>query len=108
MKLRHAAALALVVVCACSKNTDTASESWFLMVPPASGTDSFDTSAPLSKWRVSGNFASVAECTSSQADDIKAYEDNTVQVATNVAEFNVKVYRAGRCVASDDPGLKDK
>ncbi len=108
MKLRHAAALALIVVCTCSRKTDLTDQSWYLLVPPATGIDSFDTSAPLSKWRVSGNFDSVAECTKAQAEDIKAYRDNSVQVAVNEAEFGVKAYSAGRCIGADDPGLKRK
>ncbi len=108
MKLRHAAALALIVVCACSRKTDLTDQSWYLIVPPTTGIDSFDTSAPLSKWRISGNFDSVAECTKAQADDIKGYEENAGQVATNVAELGVKVFGAGRCIAADDPGLKGK
>ena len=108
MKIRHAAALALILVCACSRKTELTGQSWYLMLPPTTGTDSFDTSAPLLKWTASGNFDSLAECTQAQAEDIKAYRDNSVQVATNVAEFSVKVYSAGRCIGSDDPGLKAK
>ena len=108
MKLRYAAALALIVFCACSGNTnDTTATNGncYLMVPPKAG-DSFDINAPLSKWIVSGTFDSVSECTSAQARDIKGFQDNSVQVATNVAELGVKIYSAGRCIAIDDPRLK--
>ncbi len=114
MKVRHAVVLALIVLCACSLcacsgNTNETTEikgNCYLMVPPMVG-NSFDINAPLSKWLVSGTFDSVSECTSAQAKHIKEYQDNSVQVAANVAELGARVFMAARCVATDDPHLKD-
>src|SRR5260370_346734 len=58
MKSRHAAALAFV--------------GWYLMVPPAIGTDdttwSFDTDAPLTLWTRTATFSSKQECEQAKED----------------------------------------
>lgn len=48
MKLQHAAALALT--------------GWYLMTPPTQAKGRFDTSAPLSKWRIEAGFETGEEC----------------------------------------------
>ncbi len=82
MKLRHAAAFALV--------------GWYLMQPPAHrGTDGksvFEDARPLTMWRQIGAYDTAKEC--------EAQIDHMVTLPTDVgAEFV-------RCVASDDPRLK--
>jgi len=85
MKLQHAAALALT--------------GWYLMTPPTQAKGRYDTSAPLSKWRIEAGFGTGEECKktlvllSSRAlkegkpDDIEALKD-------------------AQCVATDDARLK--
>ena len=85
MKLQHAAALALA--------------GWYLMTPPTQAKGRYDTSAPLSKWRIEAGFGTSEECKkmlvllSSSAlkegkpDDIEAVKD-------------------AQCVSTDDARLK--
>jgi hypothetical protein len=85
MQPRHTAALALV--------------GWYLMIPPMRGQEILDHS-PLSKWQVGEEDDSKVEC----ENTIEDYTKNAEQVTDpgTVAE-----YTRGRCMASDDPRLKD-
>jgi hypothetical protein len=53
MKLRHAAALALV--------------GWYLMMPPSDG-HSIDRNAPLDKWEVYSGYDTAKECEEGKID----------------------------------------
>ena len=87
MKLRHTAAVALT--------------GWFMITPPPLSTGHYDTSAPLSKWKIEGGAATREECEQTRtllsghatkqgrASDIEAVKD-------------------ARCVAQDDPALQGK
>jgi hypothetical protein len=85
MKLRHAAALALM--------------SWYLIDPPA---ETPDPNLPLSEWEIVDQFNSKAECVRSaevthawakKSPDLYSYERNPDRYA--------------KCVSSKDPGIKD-
>jgi hypothetical protein len=60
MKPRHAAALALVLLCACSKK----SKGWYLLVPPIEGA-TINKSAPVAKWEIRQSFDDAASCDAS-------------------------------------------
>lgn len=108
MKPRHAAALALVF--------------WYLMMPPLvrvgldprdSSRDSVapDSDAPLSKWFWSGSFDSVDACQRSQEKEIAKTQRRNSLSPFPPAEIgrNVEVaFWEARCIASDDPRLKEK
>jgi len=98
MKLHFAAALALV--------------GWYLIVPPvrvdSKGSPEeqsdrsgfvYETDAPLSKWFNEGNFDSAAAC-----DQALSQFRHTPRAtaADQIQEL------AARCIASDDPRLKEK
>ncbi|MFZ0887809.1 MAG: hypothetical protein WA005_05095 [Candidatus Binataceae bacterium] len=109
MKLRHAAALALV--------------GWYLMVPPGEKSG-LPPDAPLSQWRHIASFDSAGQCEHSLNElrrdfsaetkaAIKAWhacdrcKDQRLDrvVHTLAAEQTAK---AGQCIASDDPRLMGK
>jgi hypothetical protein len=109
MKPRHAAAPALV--------------GWYLMLPPG-----FKSAAQLSKWEVQDSFDTAMECTQGRGNLMKSFrkalEEEQVQEKealeklpkdTAVLEATPPILRAyirekyyARCVASDDPRLKEK
>jgi hypothetical protein len=98
VNLRHAAALALV--------------GWYLIVPPTrvdreglpeplpdkSGFF-YDTDAPLSNWFNEGNFDSAAACAQSLSE---LRHTPRATAADRIQES------AAKCVATDDPRLKEK
>ena len=89
MKPRHAAALALAV-------------GWYLMVPPMRGHGQAEIleHASLSKWEVGEEDASKAQC----EDTIKDYTEHAEDVTDPGTSAR---YSRGRCMASDDPRLKN-
>jgi hypothetical protein len=93
MKLRHAAALALV--------------GWYLMTPPWVGFETFDWSAPLSKWYEAEQFKTAAECQNYREHvSAKDLTEKKAVPAGHSADANAEVYRHGQCVADDDPRLE--
>lgn len=84
LKFRHGAALALV--------------GWYLMVPPLVGLNAYNSDAPLNTWKLFLSFDSAAECEAFAADRQKNATDSDVRNAA----------RESKCIASDDPRLKDK
>jgi hypothetical protein len=90
MKLRHAAALALV--------------GWYLMVAPTSGKEGDPESkflfhAPLSKWRQLGEFDSATECNEQR----EKWVTTVLSLSSDTPEGTWAL-----CVATDDPRLKGK
>jgi hypothetical protein len=85
MKLRHAAALALV--------------GWYLMVPPSQrGGVSLD--APLRSWRSFGNYDTARDC-----------EDDHLELAEKSKQATPSghlIVELAQCIASDDLRLKEK
>ena len=107
MKLRHAAALALV--------------GWYLMVPPLAGTKQhpgLDTNAPISHWSIYKSFDTAKACETALLKGIYANDgvpdmfhglgvrSDDPQAVTLALAF--KDVALGQCVASDDPRLKEK
>jgi hypothetical protein len=95
MKLRHAAALALV--------------SWYLMVPPRSEGGA-DVRAPLGDWIICTSYDTADACeeglrqySERLADDLQAHSDNRAFVA-----WAKQATPHARCIATDDPRLKSK
>jgi hypothetical protein len=94
MKLRHAAALALV--------------GWALMMPPPRPVgDHFKTnfSAPLSKWATVRTFDSQSQCETARAVYQQKPTGNLV-IMLGAAEAQATT-KASQCVADDDPRLKE-
>jgi len=95
MKLRHVAALALVA--------------WFLMMPPPRTVgDHFETNfyAPLSKWTKLRRFDLQSQCeTTREAYQKKPTGNLVIMLGAAEAQATTK---ASRCVASDDPRLKEQ
>jgi hypothetical protein len=106
--LRHAVALALV--------------GWYLMMPPlrppqsirwSEGKFQVDTltPAPLSQWTIVDSFDSARECRESH---LKLLNDRLVKLDHDRIMNSVKGYIQieqaynAKCVASDDPRLKEK
>jgi|SRR5208337_782905 len=102
MNLRHAAALALV--------------GWYLMVPPvvqpSGGEEMADPSAPLSKWVNRGTFDSARKCDEALQRfqfDIQSNYQSAVGEALTDSEFQrIRQASSAKCVAKDDPRLKEK
>lgn len=101
MNSRHAAALALV--------------GWYLMMPPfikvapGPGDPSRDkvpdSDAPLTKWFWAGSFNSVDACQRSQEKELAEIQRRNSSNPSPPAEL---AFREARCIASDDPRLKEK
>jgi hypothetical protein len=93
MKLRHAAVLALV--------------GWYLMTPPLSWSSDrtkigSDLSRPLSEWDSYSTYDTEADCNK----EIDAWNRRAVSYARD-HHTTLNISHA-RCVASDDPRLKEK
>ncbi len=94
MKLRHAAALALV--------------GWYLMVPPVelspSGERAFNFNAPLSQWYRWDFYGTAGECWYVDRDLFLRSEN-----ALRIDPLNdaANAYLEAQCVASDDPRLQN-
>jgi hypothetical protein len=88
MNLRHAAALALV--------------GWYLMQPPthrgADGKSVFEDALPLTTWKQIAAYDTAKEC-QAQIEHMETLPAKMSEVEG--AEFM-------RCIASDDPRLKEK
>ncbi|HKN01089.1 MAG TPA: hypothetical protein VJX23_11280 [Candidatus Binataceae bacterium] len=95
MKLRHAAALALV--------------GWYLMLPPVSNGLDSKTSMPLYLWTQfeAKSFSTLAECEARKASYKQENLDDAKEGSKQQNVF-LKISEnadKGRCVKSDDPGL---
>ena len=87
MTFRHAAALALV--------------GWYLMLPPPNprAFGGVDDDAPIVQWKLFDSYDSAMECKMA-AERMVASGDST-----GVVEAQLK---QARCIATDDPRLKEK
>jgi len=85
MKLQHAAALALA--------------GWYLMTPPIQAKGRYETSAPLSKWRIEAGFGSSEDCKKTLVGlASRAREEGKTQ--------DIEAVKDAQCVATDDSRLK--
>jgi hypothetical protein len=86
MKLQHAAAaLALA--------------GWYLITPPPQANGQFDTSVPLSEWRIQSGFGTGEDCKNTVAElSSKAMREGRSGDADEL--------KASQCVSTDDPRLK--
>jgi hypothetical protein len=96
---RHAAALALV--------------GWYLMVPPWNGPDSFDEKAPFNTWEQIDVYDSATDCSRYRVKDIEIISKSSglLPLRSDVGRDAKSVRNrlvASRCIASDDPRLKEK
>jgi hypothetical protein len=118
MKLRHAAALALV--------------GWYLMIPPALPNGQPNLGAPLSQWGQGGDFDTAAACHKAYGDRLALAKKALGEVARAIdlmpestknskkplsqldpdlykADLEISLFAlhsaAARCIASDDPRL---
>jgi hypothetical protein len=96
MKLRHAAALALV--------------GWYLMVPPpkVAGRLLVDLDAPLSKWTVYNPYETAAECAQGHVDFGKKIKENLTKEPTQDNKMQYQQIISAQCIASNDPRLNSK
>jgi len=98
MKLRHAAALALV--------------GWYLMLPPQhGGSADFNTHAPLSEWTVLEKYDDTSACERGKMDQLSKWYDRASvdRPGTKEAEKDILMtirLNDSQCIASDDPRLK--
>ena len=84
---------------------------WCLMVPPENCCPpSIGENAPISKWEVlnsGGLYMSKAECEKDIKQYAKDYHEGRMRCSHFECEVNVERPLAGRCIASDDPRVKD-
>jgi hypothetical protein len=95
MKLRHAAALALI--------------GWALMMPPPRPVgDHFETnfSAPLSKWSTVRTFDLQSQCEAAREAYQQKPTGNLVILLGAAEAQATTTTKASRCVADNDPRLK--
>jgi hypothetical protein len=94
MKLRHAAALALV--------------GWYLMVPPfTDGPQIIDPDASFSKWQVMDSFDTANACRIAR-DGLRKWADDHKKECTDPVRINAYLcvrQIAADCIATDDPRL---
>ncbi len=89
MKLRHAAALALV--------------GWYLMVPPLNADGTPNAHAPLSQWSMDGSYDTAKECTDRFHSDMNVAAGLKRDLGGMNARLSVN---DEQCIATDDPRLK--
>jgi hypothetical protein len=100
VNFRHSVALALV--------------GWYLMCAPRVSDSplSFDSSAPLSRWSMSGSYDTASECRQGKDDLLKPLLE-TVQQAqsqgdkTKFSQMLFAMMDALQCFSTDDPRLKE-
>lgn len=72
---------------------------WFLITPPLQANGHYDTSAPLSKWKVEGGAGTLEECKGAQALlSSRALKEGKPS--------DVEMVKDARCVSQDDPRLE--
>jgi len=89
VNLRHVAALALV--------------GWYLMQPPWVSHNTFDASAPLSRWKIATSFDSAADCENFLSSNGLYYRTHP---NVKQADWFARLWGASQCIATDDPRLK--
>ena len=101
MNRRHAAALVLV--------------GWYLIIPPLKSEWTLNPDAPLSEWDITGNaLDTAAACEKARAQVLtlaKNIESGAPEFAVkdnNQRQVYVTAFRMVRCIATDDPRLKEK
>jgi hypothetical protein len=92
MKTRHAAALALV--------------GWYLMVPPLDRQRRSLTNAPLTRWSRVRTLDSEHACKEWLAALLKSFKGHSFENFEQAVQADSVFH--GRCIASDDPRLKEK
>jgi hypothetical protein len=84
---------------------------WYLMNPQWSDSkNAYDTAAPLSHWSQKHSFNTADECEDYRSNLIEGIRQNAggaIQ-AGSFAEVMIRLATVSRCVASDDPRLKEK
>jgi hypothetical protein len=105
MKSRHAAALALV--------------GWYLMTPPLNLAGVPDSGAPISSWHNERSFDSARDCEEgkdtvleSRLEGAKRLEEIQIQKDpegfAKYIRWTRSEFAASKCIATDDPRLKEK
>ena len=102
MNLRHTSALALV--------------GWYLMTPPISTSGSLNTDGPLSAWVEDSAHDSASACEQMKAEMLYAtaaarslFPDSAENKHGRATlALNNDRYLNARCIATDDPRLKEK
>lgn len=100
MRLRHAAAVALLLVLPAS----AFASGWYLMAPPVNSNGEPDLQAPLSKWMMEGSYDTAADC--------HAQHQRELDMAWRFKRENAnsKLFgqeQAERCIATDDHRLTE-
>ena len=84
---------------------------WCLIVPPlvASGTHDVysDYDAPITEWKVEGNYSSLEECRLGR-DHLIAKFDQTYNPLDETERAIRRTYFDGLCLSTDDSRLKPK
>ena len=97
VKLRHAAALALV--------------GWYLMAPPFTR-DGVNSKALLFEWKQVASFDTTSECAEHAAGMEKFVagraEQNKDPRYRDTLRYAAQAFSQSLCIASDDPRLKEK
>lgn len=96
VNLRHATAVALV--------------GWYLMLAPFNAENRSDDSAPLSKWRTGSAFDSAQACERNRAMTLSTIAHVSARGASDKQGKDALFHDfvVARCIASDDPRLKEK
>jgi hypothetical protein len=95
MKLRHAAALALV--------------GWYLMAPPIAKNFQSVLQAPLSRWSIEAGFDSADACNQAKFAVTQGRAVSKLpNLPANARATISTAHRMSQCIASDDPRLKGK
>jgi hypothetical protein len=87
MRLRHIAPSALI--------------GWFLITPPPQANGHFDSSAPLSRWKIEGGAGTRKECEQTRAL-------LTSRATKESRPSDVEAVKDAQCVPMDDPRLLGK
>jgi len=91
MKLRHAAALALV--------------GWYLMVPPLrskGSSECYEANAPISQWQRIEAFDTAEQCKAASTKSALWHKQHGLDCGLASAWLDAQ------CIESDDPRLKEK
>jgi|HubBroStandDraft_5_1064220.scaffolds.fasta_scaffold275618_2 hypothetical protein len=82
---------------------------WYLLYPPWSANkNAIDPKLPLARWYEVGTFDSLSDCETQKAKVLEDLDRHTHNPDMNKVVAQLKLRPQARCVAADDPQLKDR
>jgi len=76
---------------------------WYLMIPPTSGPNDFDSGASLNFWRALGLYNSADECEQAKEDFVRRTSQNREASDETRTDRNIPVVEHSQCISDQPP-----